>query len=422
MIGLLQAALLLLLTAVSIALAAVEASFYLLKRRRLTHVALQNPRAERVNHYLDDPPSLLMPIHMGTYTAHVGMTILVTVVLYDRLEHWAMLAAFGVMMAYLLLFRLTLPYALVRRGPERVLLLLLPAFDAYARALSPLVRALRRRAAFEPMPLESEAPPTPEVPPPPVRESDADRLVDSLARFSATQVREVMTPRPDVVGIAASASVGELRRLMRDTKYSRVPVYGEGLDDIVGVVEVRDVLAYEGDPGAAIRPLARPVHLVPETKRIAELLHELQVQRTTFAVVIDEYGGTAGIVSVEDIVEEHEYGGTAGIVSVEDIVEELVGEIKDEYDVEAEPLAVEADGAWLVDGRVGLDRLAEALELSLEGAGDVETVGGLVTSIGGRIPRTGERLTWRGFAIEVVDAERKRVNRVRFRRAPQEAP
>jgi putative hemolysin len=403
MIGLLHAGLLLLLAAASVGLACVEAGFYLLKRRRLGHVALQNPRAERVNRYLEDPPSLLMPIHMGTYTAHVGMTILITVVFYDRLEHWAMLVAFGAMMAYLLVFRLMLPYALVRRSPERVLLLLLPAFDAYARALAPLVRALRKRAAFEAVPGEGDAPSVPEVPPPPVHDSDADRLVDSLTRFSATQVREVMTPRPDIVGIPAAASVAELRQLMCETKYSRIPLFGDNPDDIVGVVEVRDVLAYDGDPAAASRPLARPVHLAPDTKRIAELLRELQAQRTTFAVVIDEYGGTAGIVSVEDIVEE------------------LVGEIKDEYDVEAEPITVEADAAVVVDGRVGLDRLAEALELPLEEAGDVETVGGLVTSIAGRIPRKGERLEWRGLTIEVVDAERKRVNRVRFRRAPEKA-
>jgi magnesium and cobalt transporter len=172
----------------------------------------------------------------------------------------------------------------------------------------------------------------------------------------------------------------------------------------VGVVEVRDLIDYEGDAAAPLQPLARPVYLVPETKRIAELLRELQLQRTTFAVAIDEYGGTAGIVSVEDIVEE------------------LVGEIKDEYDVEAEPIAVEPDGAVLVAGRVNLDRLEQALDTRLEQDGAVGTVGGLVATIFGRIPRAGERIDYRGFCVEVVDAERKRVNRVRFRRKAPESP
>jgi CBS domain containing-hemolysin-like protein len=390
----------LLLTVASIGLASVEAAFYQVKRRRLAHLALSNPRAELVNRYLEDPPALLMPVHMGTYTAHVGMTVLITTLLLDRLGHWSALVAFLAMLGYLLVFRLSVPYLLVRRHPERSLLLLLPVFHAYAVALRPLVAALRKRAAPEPAAPEGLASgPIPvQVPPPPVLEPNEARLVESLARFTETLVRDVMTPRPDIVAVAASASLEELRRTMRETKYSRLPVYGDNLDDIVGVVEVRDVLDYEGPDDVPVRGLARPVYLVPETKKIADLLRELQSQRTTFAVVIDEYGGTAGLVSMEDIVEE------------------LVGEIKDEYDVETEPIAVEPDGGVLVAGRVSVDRLEQALETSLAVARDVGTVGGLVTSLFGRIPRAGERLEHQGFVLEVVDAERKRVNRVRFRR------
>jgi magnesium and cobalt transporter len=168
----------------------------------------------------------------------------------------------------------------------------------------------------------------------------------------------------------------------------------------VGVVEIRDLIDYDGDIEEPVRPLAKSVYLVPETKRISELLKDMQAQRTTFAVIIDEYGGTAGIASMEDIVEE------------------LVGEIKDEYDVEAEPIAVEGDGAVVVAGRVNLDRLEQALETALSDSDDVGTVGGLVTTVFGRIPRAGEKMEHRGFCLEVLDAERKRVNRVRFRRIP----
>jgi CBS domain containing-hemolysin-like protein len=305
------------------------------------------------------------------------------------------------MVVYLLLFRLTVPYALVRRNPERSLLVLLPAFHLYARALSPLVTALRRRAAPESAGLaEPEngvtVATTPEVPPPPVHDPDEDRLVESVARFTETLVREVMTPRPDVVAVPESATVGELRRVMRETKYSRIPIFGENLDDIVGVVEVRDLVDYDGEPTAPLRPLSRPAFLVPETKKIAELLKEFQASRTTFAVVIDEYGGTAGLVSVEDIVEE------------------LVGEIKDEYDVETEPITVEGDSSVVVAGRVNVHRLEQALEAPLADGGEIGTVGGLVTAVFGRIPRPGEKMDYRGFTLEVLDAERKRVNRVRF--------
>jgi len=298
-----------------------------------------------------------------------------------------------------------LPYSLVRRNPERSLLLLLPFFHAYAQLLNPLVRTLRRRARGEPASsADEEMPtPTPEVPPAPVHDPDEDRLLKAVVRFANTSVKDVMTPRPDIVALPAGATVGDLIRLIRETKYSRIPVFGENLDEVLGVVEVRDLLDYEGDEAAPLGPLARPVYLVPETKKISELLKELQTQRTTFAVAIDEYGGTAGIVSVEDIVEE------------------LVGEIKDEYDVEAEPITVEADGSILVAGRVNLDRLDQALEAPLPRDADVGTVGGLVTSLFGRIPRAGERVEHAGLTVEVVDAERKRVNRVRFRRKPHEA-
>jgi putative hemolysin len=393
-----------LLVVVSVTLASVEAAFYLVKRRRLRHLE-QNPRAELVNRYLEDPQTLLMPIHMGTYTAHVIMTVILTMLLteHGHIHPWALAGAVGFMVLYLLLFRLTLPYSLVWRNPERTLLFLLPVFDAYARALRPLASALRRRAKA-PVTDDADtngAPPLPEVPPAPVHDENEGRLVDAVARFALTQVRDVMTPRPDIVALPATATIGDLRRVLRETKYSRVPVYNENLDDIAGVVGVRDLVEYDGPPGDPLQPLVREAYLVPETKKVAELLKEFQARRITFALAIDEYGSISGLVTVEDIVEE------------------IVGEIKDEYDLEAEPISIEPDGAILVAGRVNVDRLEQALEASLADE-DVGTVGGLVASAFGRIPRPGEKIDYRGFAIEVVDAERKRVHRVRFRRKPVE--
>jgi CBS domain containing-hemolysin-like protein len=404
MIVALKVLVLALMVAISITLAAVEAAFYLLKRRRLSHVALHNRRAELVNRYLEDPPTLLMPIHIGTYTAHVAMTVTITSLLLSLadLHDWALVVSFGIMLVYLLVFRLTAPYAFVRRNPERSLLVLLPAFHLYARALAPLVAALRKQAAG-PAADADEITVVPEVPPAPVHDPDEGRLVDAVNRFAQTLVRDVMTPRPDIVAVPAGGTVADLKAAMRETKYSRIPVYGENLDDIVGVLTVRDLLEYEGQPGDPLQPLARPVFLVPETKKIAELLKEFQAGGMAFAVVIDEYGGTAGLVSVEDIVEE------------------IVGEIKDEFDAETEPIAVEGDGSVLVAGRVTVDRLEEALEAPLNEGEDVGTVGGLVATLFGHFPQPGEKMDFRGFTVEVVDAERKRVNRVRFRRKPAEA-
>jgi putative hemolysin len=395
----LQLLLVLSLAVLSMFLATVEAAFNLARRRRLSQAGFHDEARVGLAHlYLEDPPRLLMPVHFGTYTAHVGMTVIITSIVFHVLDQWAMLAAFGVMMVYLLLFRVSLPYIAVRQNPEAVFLRLLPAFHVWAEALQPLIGRLRRRAS--PQDDEEPASPLPELPPPPVQQRDEERLVDALARFTETLVREVMTPRPDIAAIGASAPVSELRRLMTESKYSRIAVYGKDLDDIQGVVDVRDLLAFQGDPASPVAPLVRPAYFVPETKRIAELLRELQAMRVTVAVVIDEYGGTAGLVTVEDIVEE------------------LVGEIKDEFDLESDPLSVEADGSVVADGRLGVDRLEEALETELAIEGDIDTVGGLVTSIFGQIPRAGEKTRYRGFVVEVLAAERKRVNRVRFRREP----
>jgi CBS domain containing-hemolysin-like protein len=240
-----------------------------------------------------------------------------------------------------------------------------------------------------------------EVSPPTVL-TDQDRLGDAVARFVETQVRLVMTPRPDIVAMAAKSSVGEAKKIAKKTRYSRLLLYGENLDEIVGFVTVRDLLEYEGDPKSPVKPLSHPAFLVPETKKISELLKEMQVQHTSLAVAIDEYGRTAGIVSVEDIVEE------------------LVGEIKDEYDVESDPIWRESDGSVLVAGRLSVGKLAQALEMPFPEAEGVGTVGGLVGAVFGKIPRIGERHDYQGFTIEVVDAERRRVHRVRFRKKPVE--
>jgi putative hemolysin len=399
----LQIAVIVFLAVLSVFLATVEASFNLTKRRRLSQVGFHDERRlQLAQSYLDDPPRMLMPAHLGTYTAHVGMTVVITSLAFRLVDQWAMLTAFGIMMAYLLLFRLSMPYMFVRQNPELMFLTLLPAFHVWATALSPIVSRVRRRAVA--LTEEPEEAAVPEVPPPPVQQADEEQLVDALDRFSSTIAREVMTPRPDIVAIRAAAPIAALRRLMSETKYSRVPVFGKDLDDIQGVVEVRDLLDFQGDPESPASVLVRPVHLVPETKRIPELLREMQGRRITFAVVIDEYGGTAGIVTVEDIVEE------------------LVGEIKDEYDIEGDPLAVEPDGSVVADGRASIERLEQALETELSIDEEIDTVGGLVTSIFGQIPRAGERRSYRGFEVEVLAAEKKRVNRVRFRRAPVESP
>lgn len=396
---------------VSILLATIEAAFYLVKRRNLHRMVDEDaPEMEKLSRYFEDPPSILMPIHIGTYTAHVGMTVLVTVLLLDLLGHWAMAVALVAMVVYLLIFRLTLPYSIARRGPERVLLTLIRPFHRYALLLRPLTTVLRRRAAV------GDASETEtnghngggethavEIPPPPLLAENESRIVDSLARFSETHAREVMTPRLDITGLKASSTVAEARKLFRESQYSRLVVYTESLDDILGILHVRDVVSHDGPETDRIQALVRPALIVPDTKHVVDLLREMQSKRLSIAVLVDEYGVTAGLVSIEDILEE------------------LVGEIKDEYDNETEPLTAVAEGVISAAARVNLETLKDALNPGFDMPDEVDTVGGLAMTLFGRVPKAGEKMEHEGYTIEVLEATPKRVGRVQFTKMAVEA-
>jgi CBS domain containing-hemolysin-like protein len=391
---------------ISIGLAVFEAGFYLVKRRNLLKMAdSDSPAMEKLSHYFEDPPSILMPIHIGTYTAHVAMTALLTALLLDLLKHWATLVALAIMLVYLLIFRLTLPYAIARRRPERVLLTLVRPFHRYAKLLSPLTTLLRRRAAGDRGEEESTGPGQRhvssriEIGPAPLLAENESKIVDSLARFSTTQAREVMTPRLDITALPTSSTVAEARKLFRESQYSRLVAYAETLDDIAGVIHVRDLVSHDGPETATVESLVRPALIVPDGKKIVDLLREMQAKRLSIAILVDEYGVTAGLVSVEDILEE------------------LVGEIKDEYDVEAEPLVVSDDGVITASARVSLETLKDALHPGFDMPHNVDTVGGLAMSLFGRVPKAGERIEHQGYAIEVLEATPKRVGRVQFARS-----
>lgn len=398
------------LVVISIILGTTEAAFYLVKRRNLHRIIDEDsPELEKLSRYFEDPPSILMPIHIGTYTAHVAMTVLLTVLLLDLLSHWAMLVALVTMFIYLLIFRLTLPYAIARRGPERVLLFLIRPFHRYAVLLRPLTTLLRRRAAGLDS-VEGEGNghnggprhTTVEIPPPPLLAENESRIVDSLARFSETHAREVMTPRLDITALPTSSTVAEARKLFRESQYSRLVAYAETLDDIAGVLHVRDLVSHDGPDTDTIQKLVRPALIVPDGKRVVDLLREMQSKRLSIAILVDEYGVTAGLVSIEDILEE------------------LVGEIKDEYDNETEPLTATSDGVISASARVSLETLKDALNPGFEMPDDVDTVGGLAMNLFGHVPRAGETIEHEGYTIEVLEATPKRVGRVQFARAQVE--
>lgn len=225
-------------------------------------------------------------------------------------------------------------------------------------------------------------------------------MIDSVLEFADTVVREVMTPRPDMVTVSMTDSVEELIRISSDDGYSRLPVTSNG--DIVGQVIVKDLLPMlsEGTPPASVEELMRPVVFVPETKQIAALLSEMKESHNHQVIVVDEFGDVTGLVTIEDLLEE------------------LVGEIADETDTD-EPMISANDSGWEVDGRLSVDELVEVTGVSLPDE-EWDTVGGLVLGLAERVPEEGEVFTHDGLEIVVTRMQGRRVSEVSVRRTHPE--
>lgn len=404
-----------LLACAAVYLGTILAAFSALMRFSLRMLAesTAGPR-DILTRFLEDPAALFFPARLL-----LGLVTALTAVLLAELEGvgrashgiWLFL---GSMITFVIVCFHVVPQLIVRQQPQRVLETLLPSFSVIASLFGPMTRVVagtdandrrvdERRSDDETPAVESSGEDNGAETPSPeddVPEHGARQLFRSLVGFQDRLVREVMTPRPDIVAIRDNASIGELRALLKDSEYSRLLVYGDSLDNVVGFVHMKDAfLKGDGHPDAdSITGLVRAAHVVPETKRVPDLLREFQQRQTQTALVVDEYGGTAGLVTVEDLLEE------------------LVGEIRDEYDVEAEPIVEEDDDTFVFSAKVDIDALTQRLGVEIEREG-FETIGGYLMSRLGRVPSVGERLAFDGLAVDVLEAERRRVLKVRVRRA-----
>lgn len=310
-----------------------------------------------------------------------------------------------------------LPQALLRKSRARFLLPLVPALKFAALLVRPLVVSFEFFTSLAEMGQnegqtnengkaaeEIEA----------LIEAGADeglikqedrKLLEAVIALGQKTAREVMTPRPNIVAIPQDATMEQLRRLAVEQNYSRIPAYGDSIDDITGFLHVRDLLRLDAEARARrrVREFLRPIRFVPETKPIVQLLREMQKENAYMVIVVDEYGSTAGLVTLEDVVEE------------------VFGEIRDEHD-EAGDLREEAPGVYLMAGEVDLDRLEELFDLRREEGTESTTVGGLVTEWLGYVPKQGEVFERNGVRIEVLAADERRVRQVRVSRAPVADP
>ncbi len=396
-----------LLGCAAIFLGCIEWAFSSLMRLSLRLMAERRGRDDRLGGYLADPLRLFVPLRLLTGAVVIAVALLITGVTGS--------AGFGsftslllALAAFVLVCGHLVPSLIVRRDPEAVLEVLLPVFHAVAKVVEPLTSTLvtilepRRFDRDLEAPHGDEGQATAEVTVPTdddgaMSEAEGRELLQSIVEFSETLVKEVMTPRPDIIAVPAEAPLNTVRDLFREQQYSRMPVYRENLDNIVGIVFVKDLVALPPSADPPLTTLMRSATFVPESKRVSELLKELQRKQSHMAVVVDEYGGTAGLVTVEDLLEE------------------IVGEIRDEYDVEGETIMDEGGGAFVMSGRAAVDEVADRMDVTIERDG-FDTLGGLLLSHLGRMPYIGEQVDVGDLRAEILEVERRRITKVRLRR------
>jgi CBS domain containing-hemolysin-like protein len=395
--------------------AAAQASLVYIDRARLRHMLEEGtPRANALMRLLDEPTSTLSTI-LVVYTlalcAAAAAAFSMDVELWVLVAGWAaIVAGIGEVLILLLAQFLGRVFAVAR--PERVALtfvrpvellvrllffVLVPlnALDAWVRSLLGVQRGITPADAEDRLRHLVEGNTD--------LEEDEREMIASVIELGEQPVREVMVPRIDIVAAADTSSVrGVLDRIV-ESGHSRIPVYDGSVDNVSGVVYAKDLLKFlrDGDQNAAVRTLAREPSYVPETKKVDELLHEMQKSRVHLAIVVDEYGGTAGLITIEDLIEE------------------IVGEIQDEYDVEEEMIQEVNDHEALFDARVSIRDVNDTLDLDIEDE-DFDTLGGLLYHELGKVPNVGDEVRVDGAVVTVLTTTGRRVRKVRVMKVEPE--
>ncbi|MBI2149263.1 MAG: HlyC/CorC family transporter [Acidobacteria bacterium] len=363
---------------------------------------------------LETRAEVLTSVHIIIQLLLVSGAVLLYSV-FDRREIRYIGGALGtvvVMMVFILVFRHLIPRIVAMRSPEIVLLRLFPVFKTAHFMLRPLSRLLMSALNYfhkwdeEMEPAKEEETSEEEIQAfidagqeEGILEHDEGEMIQSIVHFGDKAAREVMTPRTQIVAIDINAPVDKLLQLIVGTRHARIPVYRDDLDNMEGVVHERDLLRVlqKGERMETFKSLVKPVHFVPETKPVDDLLQEMKEKGDQIVLVVDEYGGVSGLITMEDLIEE------------------IVGEIHDESEAAGEKVIEESQGVYLVPGSLELGLLEETLGSPLVAETACTTVAGAVVELFGRLPSPGEKIEHGGVEIEILDADRRRVQRLRLK-------
>ena len=398
-------------------LSILESSISRLSRLTLRVLAERekSPKLHLLEAIAEDRIQFLLPLKFGAQLSIVSSAVLISWLLFRLDVAYAAWWALAGMVAIVSLFRQLFPRLITQSRAERVLLRLLPPFRSFYPVLcwvsSPLSTLLRISKASNErnhLPNGSEEEASEEEiqaylgvgEEEGIIEEDESELIQSALEFGDRLVREIMTPRTEIVSIEKKATIAEVKDLIVSSKFSRIPVYRDVLDQTIGVVYVRNLLSYLSDGGgeAPITPLIHKALFVPETKKVSKLLKEMQRKAEHLAILINEYGAVSGLVTMEDMIEE------------------IVGEIRDEDELERINLTDAGDGSYIVSGGAEIKELEETLSIDF-GDLDVTTVSGLIVGHLGKVPSPGETVQLNGLLFEILSADQKRIQSMRMRKS-----
>lgn len=390
---------------------ASETAIFSVNKMKIRHMAEEgNPRAILTRRLLDQPNRLISTILIGNNVVNIGATALATSLFISLFAESGAGIATAVMTVLVLVFGEITPKTLAAKRAEYLSLEFSGIINTIGIVLSPIIKILNFITTgliklFGGLPLDN-----PLITEEELRmlvnvgqeegfiDADEREMIDSIFEFDDTLVREVMVPRIDIIAINMNESLADISNLVIEVGHSRIPVYEHTIDNIVGVIYAKDLLrpllACEPS-GTIIKELMRPAYYVPESKKVRDLFEELRKEKVHMAIVLDEYGGTAGLLTIEDLVEE------------------IVGDIQDEYDQEEQNIQTLPDGTLLVDARTSIDELNEILELDLPNE-EYDTISGLVFHNLGKLPAEGQELDIADLHIVVDKLVGRRVVKLRL--------
>ena len=379
--------------------------------RRMTE-RLSPESAGQIKQLMDGRLESLVDVYVGIQVCSVSIAIILTGYLHSQFNNYltTLPAAFGLMFLIVVIFRQLIPRIFTYHKPERVVLTLLPSYRLLrpvlrilAYPLSSSLRLFRHFNTPEAAEEKTEQHIEEEIQAfidvgqeEGILKKGEEELIQSVVEFGETAAGDIMVPRTEMVTINVKATPEMLKQLITSTKHSRVPVYRDHVENIEGFVYLKDLIDIWDSPVTIdnLEGLVRPIQFVPETKRVAELLAELQRQSSHMAIVVDEHGGVAGLVTIEDILEE------------------IAGEIHDEDEVaENTPLAKDANGSYLIPGNTAIQEVEDLFRIRLNSE-ETTTVAGFLTSVFGRVPRKGEKYDTQGVRFEVQEADQRRISKL----------